>query len=430
MTPTLQTAARAAAAPPDVAQFDGVDLRALARAVGTPCHVYSAAAIRGRIGELHDALRGLDASVCFAVKANPNLAILQLMAAAGVGADIVSAGELRRSLRAGIPAQRIVFSGVGKREDEIDEALAAGIACFNLESRDELDGLQRLARGRNVVARAAVRINPDVDAHTHAKISTGKAEGKFGVGVSEARDWFADRARFTHVRLDGLHVHIGSQIVDLEPLRIAFERVAAFRRELVAAGHPIESVDVGGGLGVRYRAGCDRPPGAVDYVATIRSALAGHGGRIVLEPGRWLVAEAGVLLSRVIRIKRGDGRRIVVLDAAMNDLQRPSLYDAWHDIVPVLDEPRAAGACDVVGPVCESGDAFARGREMPECAAGDLVMIATTGAYGMSMASTYNSRPLAAEVLVDEGRYAVVRRRQTFEEMTAGETPATTWRIP
>ena len=410
--------------------LDGVDLQQLAAHIPTPFHAYSASAIRQRIDELQAALAGLDATICFAVKANPNLAILQLMANAGVGADIVSVGELRRALNAGMPAERIVFSGVGKSADEIAGALNVGIMRFNVESLDELHTLQRVARAQEVIARAAVRINPDVDAQTHAKISTGKSENKFGVGIDEARRWFAERSQLSHVQLDGLHVHIGSQILSVEPFRLALQRVAAFWRELEQAGHPINSIDVGGGLGVRYRAGVDQPVAAADYVGVIREALADYRGKLLLEPGRYLVAEAGVLLTRVIRVKPGIERTFLVLDAAMNDLQRPSLYDAWHDIVPVADEPRPMTTYDIVGPVCETGDTFARARELPECAAGDLLLIKATGAYGTSMASTYNSRPLAAEVLLQRGRYAVVRRRQHFEEMIAGEQPARNWETP
>ena len=412
--------------------FDGVDLAALALRVGTPCYAYSATAIRERIDALKSALGGLDALICFAVKANPNIAVLQLMAHAGVGADIVSAGELRRALRAGIAAERIVFSGVGKTVQEINEALVAGVARFNLESRDELECLQRLAREHHVIAHAAVRVNPDVDAGTHAKISTGKAENKFGVSLAEARRWFAASDHFPHVRMDGLHVHIGSQIMSVEPLREAFARVAEFRRELAVAGHAIASIDVGGGLGVSYRAGHDRPIAPATYVNAIRASLGDFAGRIVLEPGRWLVAEAGVLLTRVIRIKRGVERDFLVLDAAMNDLVRPAMYDAWHEIVPVGPTTSVARAgplktYDVVGPVCESSDIFARARELPPCAPDDLLMIKATGAYGASMGSTFNSRPLAAEVLLDNGHYSIVRRRQTFEEMIGGEALAADW---
>jgi diaminopimelate decarboxylase len=410
------------------ASIDGVDLAGLAACVGTPLHAYSASSIRSRIDELQAALHGFDATICYAIKANSNLAILQLMADKGIGADIVSAGELRRCLHAGMSADSIVFSGVGKSADEIAGALHVGIQRFNVESHDELLTLQRLAEAQQTIARAAVRINPDVDAQTHAKISTGKSENKFGVSLDEARRWFADRARLSHVQLDGLHVHIGSQILSLQPYRLALARVAQFWRELEQAGHPIRSIDVGGGLGVCYRASEDHPVAVADYVAVIREALAGYRGRLLLEPGRYLVAEAGVLLTRVLRIKQGEARQFLVLDAAMNDLQRPSLYDAWHDIVPVRDDPsRAMAVYDIVGPVCETGDTFARSRELPECVAGDLLMIKATGAYGASMASTYNSRPLAAEVMLDKGRYAVIRRRQHFEEMIAGEQSARNW---
>ncbi|TAK40280.1 MAG: diaminopimelate decarboxylase [Lysobacteraceae bacterium] len=408
--------------------FEVVDLEALAQREGTPLYVYSAPAIRGRVQGLQAALQGLDALVCFAVKANSSQAVLQLMDELGAGADIVSGGELWRSLRAGIPPERIVFSGVGKSAEEIVQALDAGVARFNVESRDELELLQRLAAARGTVAHAAVRINPDVDALTHAKISTGKSENKFGVSIDEARAWFARSDDCPHVRLDGLHMHIGSQILQLEPMRLALQRLGAFWRELASAGHAIASIDVGGGLGVRYREG-EQAPDPVEYVALIREALAGFDGRIVLEPGRYLVAEAGILLARVLRTKQGEQRRFLVLDAAMNDLLRPSLYDAWHDIVRVGgNDGRETQAYDVVGPVCETGDTFALSRPMPRCEAGDLVAIVGAGAYGASMASTYNSRPLAAEVLVDGGRYAVVRRRQSFEDMVAGEQPAGDWR--
>ena len=411
----------------DDACLDGVDLRMLADRLGTPLNVYSASAIRQRIRELQTALQGLDALICYAVKANPNLAVLELMADAGLGADIVSGGELQRSLRAGIPADRIVFSGVAKSANEIGDALVAGIGRFNVESKDELESLQGLASARKTIVRASVRVNPDVDALTHAKISTGKSENKFGVGIDEARAWFADSSRLTHVSLDGLHVHIGSQMLSLDPIRQALQRVTAFWRELASAGHAITSIDVGGGLGVTYRDGHDHPVSVRDYAAVIRTALDGFGGRILLEPGRWLVAEAGVLLTRVLRIKEGRQRRFLVVDAAMTELLRPSLYDAWHEIVPISPRRRPPQIYDVVGPVCETSDTFAVDRQLPPCEPGDLLMIKTTGAYGAAMASNYNSRPLAAEVLLDRGRYAVVRRRQTFEEMIAGEQPARKW---
>jgi diaminopimelate decarboxylase len=349
------------------------------------------------------------------------------MAHAGLGADIVSVGELQRSLRAGIPAGRIVFSGVAKSAGEISAAMAAGVDRFNVESMDELNMLQDMAAARDATAHASVRVNPDVDALTHAKISTGRSENKFGVGIDEAREWFAERARLSHVRLDGLHVHIGSQMLCLDPIRLALQRVAAFWRELVSAGHAINSIDVGGGLGVCYRDGHDEPSAVEDYVAVIRNALAGFRGRILLEPGRWLVAEAGALLTRVLRVKQGRERRFLVVDAAMTELLRPSLYGAWHEIVPIPSRPPPSRIYDVVGPVCETSDTFAVDRPLPPCEPGDLLMIRTTGAYGAAMASNYNSRPLAAEALLDRGRYAVVRRRQTFDEMIAGEQAARSW---
>lgn len=410
--------------------FAGLDLAALAEREGTPLHVYSAPAIQAQIRALRTALDGLDAGIRYAVKANSNAAILRLLAAEGAGADIVSGGELERALRAGIRASDIVFSGVGKTDAEIVSALDAGIARFNIESRAELDSIQRLAAARGQVACGAARINPDVDARTHAKISTGKAENKFGVSIDEARGWFESAAKWPNVRLDGLHMHIGSQLLDLTPVREALCCMADFCRELEAAGHAVTSIDVGGGLGVRYRAG-EVAPDAQEYVDAIRAALSGFGGRILLEPGRWLVAEAGILLTRVVLEKRGATRRFLVLDAAMNDLLRPSLYEAWHDIVPIgAAAARGHVVCDVVGPVCESGDTFAVARSLPRCEAGDLVAILATGAYGASMASTYNSRPLAAEVLVQDGRYALIRRRQDFEAMIAGEQPATEWKSP
>lgn len=409
------------------ALLDGVDLHALSACLPTPFYAYSARAIRARVEGLQRALDGLDAKLCFAVKANPNIGVLHLMAGMGVGADIVSAGELWRARRAGIPGSDIVFSGVGKSAGEIAAALDEGVWKFNVESADELLLLQDVAGARGVVAHAAARINPDVDARTHSKISTGKAENKFGVSVDEARLWFAQAARHPNVRLDGLHAHIGSQILELAPIRQAVERLASLWRELAAGGHRITSIDVGGGLGVCYRPGQDTPVAAEAYAGVIREALAGFDGRIVLEPGRYLVAEAGVLVTRVIRSKPGSDRDFLVLDAAMNDLQRPALYDAWHDIRPLHGQARPPQRYDVVGPVCETGDTFALDRTLPRCDAGDLVLIADVGAYGASMGSNYNSRPLPAEVMLDGGRYAIVRHRQSFEQMAGNERIASHW---
>jgi diaminopimelate decarboxylase len=418
-----------AMAPPPraAAQLDGVDLHALAARLGTPLYVYSARAIRQRIAALREGFHGLDPAICFAVKANPSLGVLRLMAQHGLGADIVSGGELRRALMAGIEPGRIVFSGVGKSAREIETALECGIWKFNVESEDELRLLDRLAGERGVVARAAARVNPDVDAGTHDKISTGRADNKYGVSVAQAREWFLACDALRHVRLDGLHVHIGSQIVALEPFRRALERVMALWRELRALGHAVDTIDIGGGLGVRYRAEDEAPVAVGGYAETVRHALEDFDGTLVLEPGRYLVAEAGLLLTRVLRLKRGEGRDFLVVDAAMNDLARPSLYGAWHDIRALHGEARPAARYDVVGPVCESSDIFAQARELPRCAAGDLLAIGGAGAYGMSMASTYNSRPLPAEVMVDDGRFAVIRARQTFDQMLAGEALAGDW---
>jgi diaminopimelate decarboxylase len=411
------------------ARIDDVDVATLAERVGTPFYAYSASGIRARVASLLGALHGLDAVVCYAVKANPSLGVLRTMAEAGLGADIVSAGELARCIRAGIPPTRIVFSGVGKADAEIEYAIGLGIWKFNVESHDELLALDRIARRLGVTVQAAVRVNPDVDANTHAKIATGKAENKFGVPIDEARRWFAEGDALTHVRLNGLHAHIGSQITELGPFRLMLGRLASLARELFDAGHEIETIDVGGGLGVAYKAD-DRPVDVADYGEALRDGLVGFGGHVVLEPGRWLVAAAGVLVARVLRVKRGATRRFLVLDAAMNDLQRPALYGAWHDIVPLHDAVRPTLRYDVVGPVCESGDTFAVERALPACEAGDLVAIATAGAYGAAMASTYNSRPLLPEVMLDRGRYAVVRPRQTLAQLLAAEPATPDWEMP
>lgn len=400
--------------------FRQVDLATLAAREGTPLYVYSAPALRQRVRALRDALAGLDAGIRYAVKANGNGAVLRLLAEEGAGADIVSGGELERALRAGIAAADIVFSGVGKSDAEIALALDVGIGRFNIESRAELDAIDRIAAARGVTAVASVRVNPDVDAQTHAKISTGKAENKFGVSIAEARGWFDAHRQWPNVRLDGLHMHIGSQLLSLEPVREALARIAAFWKELAAAGHAIASIDVGGGLGVRYRDG-EQAPDARDYAAAIRDALAGFDGRILVEPGRWLVAEAGILLSRVLLEKHGEQRHFLVLDAAMNDLLRPSLYEAWHDIVRIGDDTRGETlAYDVVGPVCETGDFLGQAR--PLCIQpGDLLAVMSAGAYGMAMASNYNTRPRAVEVMVDGDAVHVIRQRETVAQLYAGE---------
>lgn len=418
------------AVPPLDNVLEGVPAALLAERFGTPLYVYSASAIQARIEALKAGLAGRRARVCYAVKANSSQAILDRVARVGFGADIVSAGEMQRAIRAGIAPEHIVFSGVGKSADEIASALDAGIGRFNAESVEELDLIDALAQARSVRAAVALRINPDVDAGTHAKISTGKAENKFGIELDQARLIFKNAARWPALCIDGLHAHIGSQLLSLAPIRAALERVAAFWRELRAAGISIASIDVGGGLGVCYRHGHDQPPPLSDYLAEVFTALQGFEGEVVFEPGRWLVAEAGILLTRVLRIKQGAQRRFLVLDAAMNDLLRPSLYEVWHDIAVLHGQGRARLEYDVVGPVCETGDTFAAGRVLPEVQAGELVAILAAGAYGMSMASTYNSRPLPAEVMVEKGRFARVRARQSLEQMLAGECVPNEWSQP
>lgn len=403
-----------------LAAFAGVDLRALAERFGTPLHVLSFDSVRSRVEVLQASLHGLDTLICYAVKANANLRLLNRLGRLGVGADIVSGGELQRCLHAGIPPERIVFSGVGKSAEEIRLALEVGIARFNVESRDELGLINLEALRQGLLARVALRINPDVDAHTHAKISTGKAENKFGIAIDEARLLFADAERWPALRIDGLHMHIGSQLLQLDPIREAMRRLAELQRALQSAGHRIASIDVGGGLGVGYRAGKELPISIQRYADVLREHFADFDGRLILEPGRHLVAEAGVLLTRVLRIKPGRHRQFLILDAAMTELIRPSLYDAWHEIVP-LTQSGGDSIYDVVGPVCESGDTFAIDRRMPRCQVGDVVAITCAGAYAASMASNYNSRPLAAEVMIESGEAALMRRRQSFEEMTLGE---------
>lgn len=414
----------------EAACIAGVRLAALAAREGTPLYVYDGKALDARISALKSGLAGRRARACYAVKANSTRAILERIAAAGLGADIVSEGEMRRALAAGFRAQDIVFSGVGKSREEIAAALGAGIGRFNVETREELDMLNAQAEARGLRAAVALRINPDVDALTHAKISTGRAENKFGIALEQAREIFRNSRRWPALRIDGLHAHIGSQLLTLEPIREAMTRMAAFWRQVQEEGSQIRSIDVGGGLGVCYRDGVDHPPALGDYLDLVFGAFAGFDGELVFEPGRWLVAEVGVLLTRVLRVKEGTQRRFLVLDAAMNDLIRPSLYEAWHDIVALVPADRPRQEYDVVGPVCETGDTFAQGRMLAQVEEGELVVIRGAGAYGMSMASTYNSRRLPAEVLAEDGGYYLIRRRQDWDEMTAGECAPQERRTP
>jgi len=401
-----------------------VSLTEIADAVGTPVYVYSAGTIERHISVFRDALAGAgegEPLIAFAVKANPNGAVLAAMARAGLGADVVSAGELLRAVAAGIKPEKIVFSGVGKTRDEMAIALSHGIGQFNLESEPEAEMLSAVAveMGREVAV--AYRVNPDVDAGTHAKISTGKSENKFGIPIDTAPAAYARLATLPGLRAQGVAVHIGSQLTDLAPLEAAFAKVGALIVELRAAGHAITLADLGGGLGVPYNPASPQPPSPADYGAMVKRATQGWGVRLAFEPGRLIVANAGVLLSRVIRVKDGAAHSWVIADAAMNDLLRPSLYDAWHDIRAVAPSGKRTVA-NVVGPVCESGDTFAMGRDMDAVVDGDLIVFMTAGAYGATMAGTYNSRALVPEVMVSGDKWAVVRPRPPLEALIKAET--------
>jgi len=388
-----------------------VPLAAIAAAVGTPAYVYAAAPMRARVREFFAAFAGQRVMLCYALKANDNLAVVRTLADAGAGADIVSAGELQRALAAGVPPQRIVFSGVGKSRAEMVLALEARIAQFNVESVPELIALGEVAAARRLTAPVALRINPDVAAQSHDKISTGRRHDKFGIAYEQAPEVYALAARLAGIEIVGVHLHIGSQILTLAPFEAAFRRAARLVERLREGGIVIRRLDLGGGLGVRYRG--EPAFELAAYARLIGELTAGLGLELVFEPGRWLVAEAGVLLTRVLYVKEGALRPCVVLDAGMNNLLRPALYDAWHDILPVRAPAAGAPAqpYDVVGPICESTDIFARERNLPPIAAGDLVVLTHAGAYGAVMASDYNARPMAAEVLVDGARHAVVRPR-------------------
>lgn len=407
-----------------VLHAEDVPLPEIAAAVGTPVYVYSTATLVRHYRVFEEALAGLPHLICYALKANPNLAVVRLLASLGAGADVVSEGEYRRALAAGIPGDRIVFSGVGKTRDEMRLALENGIRQFNVESEPELRALSEVAASMGLRAPIAIRVNPDVDALTHAKIATGKSENKFGIPIARARDVYAEAARLPGIEVVGIDVHIGSQLTALAPFEQAFGKLAELAEVLRADGHEIRRLDLGGGLGIPYRRANEAPPLPFDYGEVIRRTVGHLGCEIEIEPGRLIAGNAGVLLSRVIYLKEGEGRDFLIVDAAMNDLLRPALYDAWHDIVPVL-EPAAGTVMqplDVVGPVCETGDTFATRRPLPPLGEGDLIAFRSAGAYGAAMASEYNSRPLVPEVMVDGDHYAVVRKRPSFDEMLARDT--------
>jgi diaminopimelate decarboxylase len=403
-----------------VVHCEDVPLPAIARAVGTPAYVYSAATMVRQTGRLKAALGPLaDPLVAYAVKANPNPAVVATLAAEGLGADVVSGGEYRRARSAGIAAEQIVFSGVGKTAAEMALALEGGLCQFNLESVPEAEMLSQVATAMGLEAPVALRVNPDVEAGSHAKISTGAAHNKFGVAIGEAVAACAGIATLPGLRLRGVAVHIGSQLTRLAPLEAAFVRLGELIAALRAAGHEIATADLGGGLGIAYDPGAPAPPTPAEYGEMVARVTSGWNARLILEPGRLLVGDAGILLTAAIRVKPGAAQPFVVVDAAMNDLMRPTLYDAWHGVEAVV--PRGGRmVADIVGPVCETGDTFALAREIDRVEAGDLLLIRTAGAYAATMASTYNCRPLAPEVLVRGGEWAVVRERQPVEELMRG----------
>lgn len=404
-----------------VLHAEDVSLADIARAVGTPFYCYSTATLERHYRVLQQAFAGLDALICYAIKANSNQAVIATLARLGAGMDVVSEGELRRARAAGVPADRIIFAGVGKTREEMAYALGEGIHGFNVESEPELDALSEIAAALGQTARIALRINPDVDAKTHAKISTGKAENKFGIPYGDAPRLYAKAAKLPGIKVAGVHMHIGSQITDLKPFRDAFTLMRELTVELRRAGHAIEHLDMGGGLGVPYHSGNDIPPSPQAYADVVRETVGDLGLKIALEPGRMIVANAGVLVSRVIYAKHGSDKTFTIVDAAMNDLIRPTLYEAEHEIWPVAEEAgrEAPIVQDVVGPVCETGDYLALNRKLPPYDAGDLMAFMTAGAYGAAMSSTYNSRLLVPEVLVKGGSYAVVRPRPSFDDLIA-----------
>ncbi len=399
---------------------DDTPLAEVAAKAGTPCYVYSSRAILDNFRAYQDSFGDFPHTVCYAVKANGNLSLLRLLAEAGAGFDIVSGGELYRVLEAGGDPAKVVFSGVGKTSDEIDQALAAGIYVFNCESEPELALIDALAHRRGVKARVALRVNPDVEAVTHAYISTGRLAHKFGVDIAEAEAVYERARQHKNLLLEGVSCHIGSQLMDPAPLIEALDRVLALIDRLKANGFDIRHADLGGGLGVAYKPG-EVTPAITQFVEDLRGRLVGRNLHAMIEPGRSIVGDAGVLLTRVLYRKRTGEKEFVVVDAAMNDLIRPALYGAYHEILPVRQTGTAGMRVDVVGPVCETGDFLARDREMPEVFPGDLLAIRSAGAYGFVQSSNYNARPRAAEVMVENDRWRIVRRRETYADLVRGE---------
>ena len=402
-----------------VLHAEDVALDAIAERFGTPCYVYSRAALAGAFAEFAQELSGVDSLVCYAVKANSSLAVLNVFARLGAGFDIVSGGELQRVIAAGGDPGKVVFSGVGKTIGEMEQALAAGILCFNVESAAEIDRLDEVAGRLGKVAPLSLRVNPDVDAKTHPYISTGLKENKFGVAFDEARELYRRAAALPNLAVKGIDCHIGSQLLDPSPFAEALDRILTLIDALAADGIALSHIDLGGGLGIRYKE--EVAPTVADYLRPLLGKLQGRGLKVLLEPGRRLVGNAGLLLSRVEYLKPGPAKNFAIIDGAMNDLARPALYDAWHEIVAVRPRSEAAQTWDVVGPICETGDFLGRARQIA-LAPGDLIALLSAGAYGMSMSSNYNSRPRAAEVMVDGSQAHLVRRRETVAELYAGES--------
>jgi diaminopimelate decarboxylase len=404
-----------------VMHAEAVSLDALAAAVGTPFYCYSTATLTRHYTVFAGAFADVDALVCYAMKANSNQAVLRTLAKLGAGADVVSGGELKRARAAGIPPEKIMFSGVGKTAAELALAIDEGILCINVESEPELALLSEIAAGKGARAHVSVRVNPDVDAKTHHKIATGKAENKFGIPISRAREVYAHAAKLPGIAVAGVDMHIGSQITDLDPFGNAFALLAEFVRELRGDGHAISHVDLGGGLGIPYRDNNEPPPSPDAYAAVVKKATRDLNCRLIFEPGRLIVGNAGILVTRVEFVKHGDAKNFVIVDAGMNDLIRPTLYEAYHAIQPVIEPARDARriVADVVGPVCESGDFLAKDRDLPEPGPGDLLAVMSAGAYGAVQAGTYNTRALVPEVLVNGADWALIRPRVEVEQLIA-----------
>jgi diaminopimelate decarboxylase len=409
-----------------VLHAEAVNLSTVADAVGTPFYCYSTATLERHYRVFTEAFAGTDHLVCYAMKANSNQSVLRTLAKLGAGADVVSGGELKRALAAGIPADKILFSGVGKTADELRLAVSHGIRCINIESEPELELLSQVASQMGRTAHISIRVNPDVDSGTHAKISTGKSENKFGIPIARAREVYAKAAKLPGIAVSGVDMHIGSQITDLGPMEAAFRLLAEFVTVLRGDGHTISHVDFGGGLGVPYYEDRAAPPEPLAYAAMVKRVTHNLGCTLMFEPGRMIVGNAGILVTRVIYVKHGDARNFIIIDAAMNDLIRPTLYEAYHQIMPVRAAPKDAPVmvADVVGPVCETGDYLALGRNLPEPQAGDLLAIMTAGAYGAVQSGTYNTRALIPEVLVKDDQYAVVRPRIEVEQLIAMDRSA------